>query len=114
MYEPECGRTKVLFVDDEENILKSLKRLLVDEEIEILTATSGEQGLDLLRDTEDIGLIVSDQRMPGLSGADFLRQSREISPDTLRIMLTGYADINATIDAINKGGGISIYQQTLG
>jgi len=104
MYEPECGRTKVLFVDDEENILKSLKRLLVDEEIEILTATSGEQGLDLLRDTEDIGLIVSDQRMPGLSGADFLRQSREISPDTLRIMLTGYADINATIDAINKGG----------
>ncbi|HEX2770274.1 MAG TPA: HD domain-containing phosphohydrolase [Geobacteraceae bacterium] len=104
MYIPECGRTKVLFVDDEENILKSLKRLLADEEIEILTATSGEQGLDLLRDTEDVGLIVSDQRMPGLSGADFLRQSREISPDTLRIMLTGYADINATIDAINKGG----------
>jgi response regulator RpfG family c-di-GMP phosphodiesterase len=104
MYEAECGRTKVLFVDDEENILKSLKRLLVDEEIEILTATSGEQGLDLLRDTEDVGLIVSDQRMPGLSGADFLRQSREIAPDTLRIMLTGYADINATIDAINKGG----------
>ena len=104
MYEPECGRTKVLFVDDEENILKSLKRLLVDEEIEILTATSGEKGLDLLRDTGDVGLIVSDQRMPGISGADFLRQSREISPDTLRIMLTGYADINATIDAINKGG----------
>jgi response regulator RpfG family c-di-GMP phosphodiesterase len=104
MYESECDRTKVLFVDDEENILKSLKRLLVDEEIEILTATSGEQGLDLLRNTEDVGLIVSDQRMPGLSGADFLRQSREIAPDTLRIILTGYADINATIDAINKGG----------
>jgi len=97
-------RTKALFVDDEENILKSLKRLLMDEDIDILTATSGEQGLDVLRNTPEIGLIVSDQRMPGLLGADFLRQSREITPDALRIMLTGYADITATIDAINKGG----------
>ena len=104
MYESYNDMTKVLFVDDEENILKSLKRLLMDEEIEILTATSGEQGLDVLRNTPDIGLIVSDQRMPGLPGADFLRQSREIAPDALRIMLTGYADITATIDAINKGG----------
>jgi len=104
MHEAEYGRTKVLFVDDEENILKSLKRLLVDEEIEILTATSGEEGLALLRETEEVGLIVSDQRMPGLSGADFLRLSREIAPDALRIILTGYADLNATVDAINKGG----------
>jgi putative nucleotidyltransferase with HDIG domain len=104
MYEPDNDMTKVLFVDDEENILKSLKRLLMDEEIDILTATSGEQGLDVLRNTPDIGLIVSDQRMPGLPGADFLRLSREIVPDALRIMLTGYADITATIEAINKGG----------
>lgn len=104
MSEPDIKRTKVLFVDDEENILKSLKRLLIDEEIEILTATSGEQGLVVLRNTPEIGLIVSDQRMPGLLGADFLRQSREIAPDALRIMLTGYADITATIEAINKGG----------
>jgi putative nucleotidyltransferase with HDIG domain len=104
MHEPESYRTKVLFVDDEENILKSLKRLLMDEDIDILTATSGEQGLAVLRDTPEIGLIVSDQRMPGLTGADFLKQAREIAPDALRIMLTGYADINATIDAINKGG----------
>jgi len=103
-FEPDNDRTKVLFVDDEENILKSLKRLLIDEEIDILTATSGEQGLVVLRNTPEIGLIVSDQRMPGLLGADFLRQAREIVPDALRIMLTGYADITATIDAINKGG----------
>jgi len=51
-----------------------------------------------------VDLIVSDQRMPGLTGSEFLRQSRDIVPDALRIMLTGYADINATIDAINKGG----------
>jgi len=104
LQEQDNDRTKVLFVDDEENILKSLKRLLMDEDIDILTATSGEQGLDVLRNTPEIGLIVSDQRMPGLLGADFLRQSRGIAPDALRIMLTGYADINATIDAINKGG----------
>jgi len=110
LQEQDNDRTKVLFVDDEENILKSLKRLLMDEDIDILTATSGEQGLDVLRKTPEIGLIVSDQRMPGLLGADFLRQSRGIAPDALRIMLTGYADINATIDAINKGGGISLHQ----
>ena len=104
MHEAEDYRAKVLFVDDEENILKSLKRLLIEEEIDILTANSGEAGLELLRSTPDIGLIVSDQRMPGLTGAEFLLQSRDIAPDALRIMLTGYADINATIDAINKGG----------
>jgi response regulator RpfG family c-di-GMP phosphodiesterase len=104
MPETEEYRAKVLFVDDEENILKSLKRLLVDEEIDIYTASSGELGLELLRNTPGIDLIVSDQRMPGLTGSEFLRQSRDIVPDALRIMLTGYADINATIDAINKGG----------
>ncbi|HEX9022594.1 MAG TPA: HD domain-containing phosphohydrolase [Geobacteraceae bacterium] len=104
MLEQNDERAKVLFVDDEEYILKSLKRLLGDEDIDVLTATSGEEGLELLRQVQDIGLIVSDQRMPGLLGADFLQQAREIAPDALRIMLTGYADITATIEAINKGG----------
>jgi response regulator RpfG family c-di-GMP phosphodiesterase len=94
----------VLFVDDEENILKSLSRLLMDEEFEVLTADSGEKGLALLEQAENVGLIVSDQRMPGLSGVDFLERARAIAPHALRIMLTGYADINATIDAINRGG----------
>ena len=104
MHETDDYRAKVLFVDDEENILKALKRLLMDEEIDIYTANSGELGLELLRNTPGVDLIVSDQRMPGLTGSEFLRQSRDIVPDALRIMLTGYADINATIDAINKGG----------
>lgn len=104
MHEAVDYRAKVLFVDDEENILKSLKRLLMDEEMDIHTANSGEEGLELLRNTPGVDLIVSDQRMPGLTGAEFLQKSREIVPDALRIMLTGYADINATIDAINKGG----------
>lgn len=95
---------RVLCVDDEENILKSIRRLLANEDIEALTATSGEQGLEILQSIEGIGVIVSDQRMPGLCGAEFLQQAREIAPDVPRIMLTGYADITATIDAINKGG----------
>lgn len=95
---------RVLFVDDEENILGSLKRLMMDEEFEVLTADSGEKALKVLDNAEDVALIVSDQRMPGMTGADFLAQARVIAPEALRIMLTGYADINATIDAINKGG----------
>lgn len=94
----------VLLVDDEENILKSLKRLLMDEEFELHTAASAEQGLAALTGLDNVGLIISDQRMPGMGGAEFLQQCREVTPDALRILLTGYADINATIDAINKGG----------
>ena len=94
----------VVLVDDEENILRSLQRLLMDEEFEVHTAGSGQEGLELLRQVPNVGLIVSDQRMPGMEGSEFLCRSREIVPDALRILLTGYSDINATIDAINKGG----------
>jgi len=95
---------RVLFVDDEENILRSIKRLFMEESYEILTANSGEEALKLLKDHQNIGLIVSDQRMPGMQGVDLLKQACDISPDTLRIMLTGYTDVNAAIEAINKGG----------
>lgn len=97
---------KVLFVDDEENILKSLRRLLMDEEYEILTADSGAAGLELLQQDkgENVGLIVSDQRMPGMSGVEFLQLARQINPDALRIILTGFADATAAVDAINEGG----------
>jgi response regulator RpfG family c-di-GMP phosphodiesterase len=98
------GTEKVLFVDDEENILKSLRRLTADEEFEVLLAHSAEEALDLVRSTDDLALIVSDQRMPGQTGVDFLQQAREIVPNAGRILLTGYADISATIDAINRGG----------
>jgi response regulator RpfG family c-di-GMP phosphodiesterase len=94
----------VLFVDDEENILRSIKRLFMDEKFEILTAASGPEGLDVLREQNHIGVIVSDQRMPGMSGAEFLEKSREIVPEAVRIVLTGYADISAAVDAINRGG----------
>ena len=95
----------VLIVDDEENILKSMQRLLMDEEdIDITTATSGEEALKLLPGLTNLGLIVSDQRMPGMTGALFLEKAREINPDAIRIILTGYADVTAAVDAINRGG----------
>lgn len=95
---------RVLVVDDEENILLSIKRLLADENWEVATARSGDDGLRLLQGKNDIAVIVSDQRMPGMSGVEFLQKAKEISPDAIRIVLTGYADMNATVDAINKGG----------
>jgi putative nucleotidyltransferase with HDIG domain len=69
-----------------------------------VTALSGEEALEKLKGLEQVGLIISDQRMFGMNGAEFLRLSREIVPYAVRILLTGYSDINATIDAINKGG----------
>ncbi len=100
----ETEPVKILFVDDEENILKSLQRMLLDEEYQVLTADSGAAGLELLRRESDVGLIVSDQRMPGMSGVEFLQQARQITPDAQRIVLTGHADISAAIGAINEGG----------
>jgi len=95
---------KVLFVDDERKILGSLRRLMLDEDVQVFTASSGEDGLEVLRNNPEIGVIVSDQRMPGLSGVSFLKQSRKIAPDAYRIVLSGYADMYAAMDAINQGG----------
>ncbi len=95
---------KVLFVDDEEYILKSISRLFVDEPYEVLTAPSGAKGLTVLRGAEDVGVIVTDQRMPSMTGTEFLARAKEIAPDALRIVLTGYADIHAVVEAINRGG----------
>lgn len=100
----EDHQLTVLLVDDEENILRALKRLLMDEEFEVETATSGEDALEKLKNLQNVGLIVSDQRMPGMNGAEFLGRSQEFAPNAQRILLTGYSDINATIDAINRGG----------
>ncbi len=92
----------LLFVDDEPSILSSLKRLFRPHGYRIFTAESGAAGLEIL-ETEQIDLVVSDMRMPVMDGARFLEQARLRWPDTLRILLTGYADIESTIAAINQG-----------
>jgi response regulator RpfG family c-di-GMP phosphodiesterase len=92
----------IVIVDDEEGIRKSLKRLLAVLDVTLLEASGGLQALELLR-AHQASLIISDQRMPGMTGVELLQKVREISPDTVRILLTGYADIDATINAINNG-----------
>ncbi|GAB7028334.1 HD domain-containing phosphohydrolase [Geotalea toluenoxydans] len=95
----------ILVVDDEENILRAIVRLLMEEnDINVLTAGSGSEGLSVLQAHPDVALILSDQRMPGMTGAEFLQQAKSLVPEAIRMVLTGYADINATMDAINKGG----------
>ncbi len=92
----------LLLVDDEENILRSLSRTLRRDNYTIFTATGGVKGLEIL-DKHKIGVIVSDQRMPGMIGAEFLSKARERYPETVRIMLSGYTELNSVTDAINQG-----------
>ncbi|MYM74901.1 EAL domain-containing protein [Duganella sp. FT134W] len=98
----QARHRSLLLVDDEVNIVSALKRLLRPEGYQILTASSGEQGLELLAQ-QPVDVIISDQRMPGLSGADFLRQARKLRPDTIRIMLSGYTELQSVTDAVNEG-----------
>ncbi|RJG01045.1 HD domain-containing phosphohydrolase [Noviherbaspirillum sedimenti] len=92
----------LLFVDDEPNILSSLRRLFRPSGYRVLTAESGAEGLAIL-EKERVDLVISDMRMPHMNGAQFLEQVVEMSPDTVRILLTGHADIGAVVEAINKG-----------
>lgn len=92
----------VLFVDDEASILSSLRRLFRPQGYRILVAESGAAGLDILA-KEPVDLVVSDMRMPEMDGAAFLEKVRAGWPKVVRILLTGYADITSTINAINKG-----------
>jgi len=93
----------VLFVDVEKNILGSLSRVFRKEGYGVMLAESGERGLDLLRHNS-IAVVVSDQRMPGMGGVEFLKKARDASPDTVRMMLTGQADMADIAGAINEGG----------
>ena len=94
----------VVVVDDEPNILHSLKRCFRREPFRLLYAGSGAEGLKLLAETPHVAVILSDQRMPEMNGSEFLALSRELAPDAIRILLTGYSDMESTISAINKGG----------
>ncbi|WP_404360097.1 response regulator [Methylotuvimicrobium sp. KM1] len=92
----------LLLVDDEINILKALKRSLRRDGYQILTANSGAEGLELLG-RQRVGVILSDQRMPHMTGAEFLSEVKVLYPDTMRIMLSGYTDLESVTNAINEG-----------
>ena len=92
----------ILIVDDEKNYPRILGAVLEDEGFEILTANSSVQALEILH-ASDIDLVLTDMRMPEMDGAQFLEQVQQRWPNIVRILLTGYADITSTINAINKG-----------
>jgi len=92
----------VLFIDDEANILKALQRLLRNEPCRVITASRGSEALEIL-DRERPQVVVSDQRMPEISGVDLLQSVRQRHPDVIRILLTGYTEMNVAVEAINRG-----------
>lgn len=100
------GRHSLLIVDDEKEILRSLT-LTFENDYEVFTACSGIEALELLDHHNDIALVIADQRMPQMTGVEFLEKAIQINPHMIRIILTGYTDTSALIQAVNKG---HIYQ----
>jgi DNA-binding NtrC family response regulator len=95
-------KNTILLVDDEANVLSALQRALFEEPYEVLTATSGEDGLKQLISNR-VKVIISDERMPGMDGSVFLSAVREKYPETVRIMLTGHASLESAMKAVNSG-----------
>jgi signal transduction histidine kinase len=96
----------LLIVDDEPEVLASL-RSLFRRDYKVLTAERGEQALDILRSGVEVQVVVTDQRMPGMTGVELLSRVREEFPDVVRLMMTGYSDVNSVVNAVNEG---SVYR----
>jgi len=94
--------TKILLVDDEQNILSGYKRNLRTF-FNVFTASSGREGLNIIKESGPFAVVVSDFKMPEMNGNQFLSKVKDISPDTVKMMLTGFADLETTMDAVNQG-----------
>jgi len=92
----------ILIVDDESGVLSALKRTLIDEPYIVHTATGGVDGLELLKNNA-IKVVISDERMPEMAGSEFLTAVKKLFPDTVRMMLTGHASVEAAMKAVNSG-----------
>jgi response regulator RpfG family c-di-GMP phosphodiesterase len=93
---------KILFVDDEPAFLKGYQ-LQLRQAFDVDTAVGGEQGLAAIHERGPYAVVVSDMRMPGMNGVQFLARVRQAAPNTIRMILTGYTDVNAAMDAVNEG-----------
>ncbi len=93
---------KVLLVDDEMKLLKALRRQL-GSTFQVLTSNSGREGINILKKNDRVAVAIVDYRMPDIDGLEFIEKARKIAPTTAWIMLSGYADMELTIEAINKG-----------
>ncbi len=100
--ETNPSQRTVLCVDDEVNILSALRRLLRPHGFQVILAEGGQAGLAVLESTP-VDLVISDMRMPEMDGSKFLEQVRERWPDTIRLLLTGHAEVSSIIEAINRG-----------
>ncbi len=94
---------RLLFVDDEPGVLSAMQRLFYDEPYTVLTASGGLAALELLRETGPVQLIISDYRMPAMTGIEFLQQAMQQWPDTRRIILSGFPDSDVLLAALNEG-----------
>ncbi|SHH51828.1 EAL domain-containing protein [Massilia sp. CF038] len=104
----ESNRQTLLLVDDDANVLSSLHRLFRRDNYKILTALSPEEGFEMLA-LHQVHVIVCDQRMPGMSGTEFLSKVKEMYPETIRIILSGYTGLEAVLDSINRGAIYRFY-----
>jgi response regulator RpfG family c-di-GMP phosphodiesterase len=93
---------RILYIDDEEHNLQAFKANF-RRDFKIFTAISGAEGLEIFKKEPDLNIILTDQRMPNMTGIEFLEEVQKIDPEPMRILITGYSDINAVIDAINRG-----------
>jgi response regulator RpfG family c-di-GMP phosphodiesterase len=96
-------RYTILAVDDSQQILDSIKHILRNEKYNLLTARSGIEGLKLLK-KHNVQLVISDHKMPGMTGVEFLQQVKVLYPEIITIMLTGHDETEIAIDAINEAG----------
>ncbi|HEY0064595.1 MAG TPA: EAL domain-containing protein [Telluria sp.] len=104
----ESNRQTLLLVDDDANVLSSLHRLFRRDNYKILTALSPEEGFEMLA-LHQVHVIVCDQRMPGMSGTEFLSKVKEMYPETIRIILSGYTGVESVLDSINRGAIYRFY-----
>ncbi len=96
------GHATIMLVDDEPNVISALRRALRPQRYQILSCVSAEQALETMA-CQRVDLVVSDQRMPGMTGIDFLHRVKSLYPDTVRIALSGYTDLSTVTDAVNEG-----------
>lgn len=96
------AKHNILIVDDEPHILSSLKRVLEGEDKEIHLASDAEEAWKMLQEKGETEVIICDNKLPGMMGVDFFMKVKRLYPDTIKILITGYPDLNSAMDAINK------------
>ena len=111
--QPKEKKYNVLCVDDEVNVLRALERALRKEHYNVFTANSGQKGLEILKGLK-VQLIIADFRMPEMNGVEFLKKAKQIQPNAIRMLLSGYASIDMVVKAVNQAGIFKILSKPWG